>query len=91
MDSLFYNLPEDFQLKFIMMNPHPVAEIMKTFYNDIVWNDCNTNQDRVYDNMHDARTIELHNIVYTNHYIFHKPWHGYYTIHEGDQVYIEKY
>ena len=35
MDNLFYNLPEDIQLKIIMMNPHPVAEIMKQFYNDI--------------------------------------------------------
>ena len=76
------------------MNPHPAAEIMKPFcvgIRDIEYYDRNTNQHRVYSNMHDANTIELHDIVYTNHYIFQKLWDGYYTIHEGEQVYIEEY
>ena len=68
MNNLFYDLPDDIQLKIIMMNPHPAAEIMKRFYNDIVWYDCNTIQRQVYDNMHDHYTIELHDIPFNNRY-----------------------
>ena len=93
MNNLFYDLPNDIQLKIIMMNPHPAAELMKPFFKcigGIEYYDRTTNQHRVYSNMHDDNTIELHDFVYTNHYIFHKPWHGYYTIREGNRVYIEE-
>jgi hypothetical protein len=84
------------------MTPHPAAEIMKELLqhlDDIIndddifieYTDLKTNQQRVYSNMHDDNTIELHDIVCTNHYIFHKLWYGYYTIHEGNRIWIEEY
>ena len=101
MDNLFNNLPEDIQNQIYKYSPsHPVAEIMKELLEELddikndEWStvkDLKTNQRRVYDNMHDDNTIELHDIVYTNHYIFHKLWYGYYTIHEGNRIWIEEY
>ena len=75
MDNFFNNLPEDIQLKIIQMNPHPVAEIMKTFYKDLeddlndcrfaffIGKDCGVKQihRRVFDNICDNHSRNIQN------------------------------
>ena len=74
MSNLFYDLPEDIQLKIIMMNPHPVAEIMETIYDDVDYYDDNPINRRLLENIGGDLTIEIFKIrkkhKYNKHYLF---------------------
>ena len=103
MDNLFYNLPEDIQLNIINMNPHPVAEIMKTFYKDVeddlddcrlaffIGKDCGTKQlyRRVFDNICGNHTVEIYKIVKNKYYIFFDTG-DLYTIREGKKIWYDE-
>ena len=96
-------MPEDIQLKIIMMNPHPVAEIMKTFFEDVeddlndcrlaffIGKDCGTKQlyRRVFDNICGNHTVEIHKIVKNKYYIFFDTG-DLYTIREGKKIWYDE-
>ena len=96
MDNLFYNLPEDIQLKIIMKNPHPAAELMKILYEFIEhdewidYTDLNTNQRRVYDNMDEWNTIIMYDYVHTNNKCIFFQGGNIYTICEGERIIIKE-
>ena len=69
MDNLFNTLPEDIQLKIIKMNPHPVAEIMKRFYNTIDCYDYTPINRQLWENKNGEHTIEMFRIVNKHKYM----------------------
>ena len=97
MSNLFYDLPEDIQLKIIMMNPHPAAELMKGLYEFIEdielidFVDLNTNQRRVSDNMDGWSTIIMYDYVHTNNKCILFQGGNLYTICEGERIIIKEF